>query len=34
VGRVEDVVESYLGLLKDGNVDGTVVRSDGGQLVV
>lgn len=30
VGAVEDVVESYLFLLKDKNVTGTIVRSDGG----
>ncbi|KAF2681781.1 short chain dehydrogenase [Lentithecium fluviatile CBS 122367] len=34
VGRVEDVVESYLGVLRDGFMDGSVVRSDGGALVV
>ena len=34
VGRVEDVAESYLGILKDENMDGSVVRSDGGQLIV
>ncbi|KAK1916207.1 hypothetical protein P3342_004023 [Pyrenophora teres f. teres] len=34
VGRPEDVAESYLGLLKDGNVDGVVVRSDGGSIVM
>ncbi|EXJ59733.1 hypothetical protein A1O7_03880 [Cladophialophora yegresii CBS 114405] len=30
IGRVEDVVESYLYVLKDRNVTGSVVRSDGG----
>ena len=30
VGQVEDVVESYLYVLKDRNVTGTCIRSDGG----
>jgi NAD(P)-dependent dehydrogenase (short-subunit alcohol dehydrogenase family) len=30
IGRVEDVVESYLYVLKDRNVTGSVVRTDGG----
>lgn len=30
VGSVEDVVESYLYVLKDKNVTGTAIRSDGG----
>ncbi|KIW69579.1 hypothetical protein PV04_05449 [Phialophora macrospora] len=30
IGRVEDVVESYLYVLKDQNVTGSVIRSDGG----
>ncbi|KAJ9611373.1 hypothetical protein H2200_004557 [Cladophialophora chaetospira] len=34
VGRVEDVVESYLYVLKDQNITGTVVRSDGGAFLV
>lgn len=33
-GRVEDVVESYLALLRDENMDGSVVRTDGGGLVM
>ena len=33
VGQVEHVVESYLWVLKDQNVTGTVVRSDGGYLL-
>ncbi|PSN72163.1 NAD(P)-binding protein [Corynespora cassiicola Philippines] len=32
VGRVEDVVESFLGVLRDWNCDGSVVRTDGGAL--
>ena len=32
VGRVEDVVESFLGALRDWNCDGSVVRTDGGAL--
>ncbi|PVH97520.1 short chain dehydrogenase [Periconia macrospinosa] len=34
VGRVEDVVESYLGILRDANMDGTMVRTDGGHTIV
>lgn len=34
VARVEDVVESYLYVLKDKNVTGTVVRTDGGTLIM
>ena len=30
VGRPEDVAETYLGLLKDWNIDGVIVKSDGG----
>ena len=30
VGRPEDVAETYLGLLKDWNVDGVIIKSDGG----
>lgn len=33
-GRVEDVVESYLAVLRDGNMDGSMVRTDGGGLVM
>jgi NAD(P)-dependent dehydrogenase (short-subunit alcohol dehydrogenase family) len=33
-GRPEDVAETYLGLLKDCNVDGVMVRTDGGGLLV
>ena len=32
-GRVEDVAESYLAVLRDGNMDATVVRTDGGALI-
>ena len=34
VGRPEDVAESYLGLLRDGNVSGSMVRTDGGGLIM
>lgn len=34
VGQVEDVVESFLYLLKDKNVTGTIIRSDGGYLIM
>lgn len=34
VARVEDVVEAYLYVLKNRNVTGTVIRSDGGRLVM
>lgn len=34
VGRVVDVVEGYLGLMKDGNASGTCWRTDGGHLVM
>lgn len=34
VGKVEDVVESFLYVLKDKNVTGTVIRSDGGVFLV
>ncbi|KAF1957882.1 short chain dehydrogenase [Byssothecium circinans] len=34
VGSVGDVVESYLAVLKDGFMDGVVVRSDGGGTIV
>lgn len=33
-GRVEDVVEGYMWLLRDGNATGAVAGSDGGLLVV
>jgi NAD(P)-dependent dehydrogenase (short-subunit alcohol dehydrogenase family) len=33
VGKVLDVVESYLAVLKDANMDGTMVRSDGGSTI-
>jgi NAD(P)-dependent dehydrogenase (short-subunit alcohol dehydrogenase family) len=32
VGRPEDVAESYLGVLKDGNMTGGMIRTDGGGL--
>jgi NAD(P)-dependent dehydrogenase (short-subunit alcohol dehydrogenase family) len=31
-GQPEDVAESYLALLKDGNMTGGMVRTDGGGL--
>jgi NAD(P)-dependent dehydrogenase (short-subunit alcohol dehydrogenase family) len=31
-GQAEDVAESYLAVLKDGNMTGSVVRTDGGGL--
>lgn len=31
-GRPEDVAESYLAVLKDGNMTGSMVRTDGGGL--
>ncbi|RMZ66411.1 short chain dehydrogenase [Pyrenophora seminiperda CCB06] len=34
VGSSEDVAETYLGLLKDYNVDGVFVKSDGGAFVM
>jgi NAD(P)-dependent dehydrogenase (short-subunit alcohol dehydrogenase family) len=34
VGRVEDVVEGYLGLMRDRFVDGSMCRSDGGALII
>jgi len=34
VGMPEDVAETYLGLLKDSNIDGVIVRTDGGALLV
>jgi NAD(P)-dependent dehydrogenase (short-subunit alcohol dehydrogenase family) len=34
VGQAEDVAEQYLALLRDYNVTGSVVRSDGGHLLV
>ncbi|EHY55375.1 hypothetical protein HRR83_008820 [Exophiala dermatitidis] len=34
VGAVEDVVESYLFLIKDKNATGTVARSDGGSFLL
>jgi len=34
VGQAEDVAECYLWLMKDKNVTGTVVQSDGGVLLV
>ena len=34
VGKVEDVVEAYLYVMKDGNVAGSVVNSHGGTLLL
>ena len=34
VGSVDDLAESYLGLLKDENIDGAMIRTDGGGLIV
>jgi NAD(P)-dependent dehydrogenase (short-subunit alcohol dehydrogenase family) len=34
VGQVEDVAESYLYLMRDGNVTGTMVSTNGGALLV
>ncbi|KAK5446382.1 hypothetical protein LTS15_009721 [Exophiala xenobiotica] len=34
IGRVEDVAESYLYAMKDKNVTGTVLRSDGGSFLL
>jgi len=34
IGRPEDVAECYLWLMKDKNVTGTVVQTDGGALLV
>ena len=34
VGRAEDVAEGYVFLLRDWNVTGSVVRSDGGVMVM
>ncbi|KAF2252036.1 short chain dehydrogenase [Trematosphaeria pertusa] len=34
VGRVEDVVETFLGVLRDGNMSGSVVRTDGGRFLM
>ena len=34
VGRVEDVVEGYLMCLKDQNVTGSIVSSNGGHFLM
>jgi NAD(P)-dependent dehydrogenase (short-subunit alcohol dehydrogenase family) len=34
VGAVEDVVEQFLALIRDKNVTGSIVRSDGGHLLI
>jgi len=34
VGRTEDVVESYLGVLKDENCTGSVLSTNGGSLIM
>jgi NAD(P)-dependent dehydrogenase (short-subunit alcohol dehydrogenase family) len=33
-GRPEFVAQSFLGIMRDENVDGTIVRTDGGGLLV
>lgn len=33
-GRPESVAQSFLGIMKDENMDGTMVRTDGGGLLV
>ena len=33
-GQPEDVAEAYLMLMKDGNVAGSMVRSDGGHMLM
>ncbi|KAF2714437.1 NAD(P)-binding protein [Pleomassaria siparia CBS 279.74] len=33
-GRPEDVAESFMGVLRDGNMSGSVVRTDGGGLIM
>lgn len=33
-GRPESVAQSFLGLMRDENMDGTMVRTDGGGLLV
>ena len=34
VGRVEDVVESYLYVMRDGNISGSVISTNGGHLIM
>ena len=34
IGRVEDVVESYLYVMRDGNISGSVVSTNGGALIM
>ena len=34
VGTPQHVAQSYLGIMRDGNVDGSMVRTDGGGLIV
>lgn len=34
VGRPEDVAESYLAILKDRNMDGSMIRTDGGGMLM
>jgi len=34
VGRVEDVAESYLYCMKDENITGSMISSNGGHLIV
>ncbi|KAL4886004.1 hypothetical protein BJY04DRAFT_213544 [Aspergillus karnatakaensis] len=34
VGRVEDIVEAYLYAMRDGNLSGSVISSNGGRLLV
>ena len=33
-GRSEDVAEAYLAILKDGNMDGSMIRTDGGAMLL
>jgi NAD(P)-dependent dehydrogenase (short-subunit alcohol dehydrogenase family) len=34
VGRPEDVAETFLGLLRDYNIDGSMIRTDGGGMLM
>jgi NAD(P)-dependent dehydrogenase (short-subunit alcohol dehydrogenase family) len=34
VGRPEDVAETYLGILRDLNMDGSMIRTDGGGMLM
>jgi hypothetical protein len=33
VGRVEDVAEAYLGVMRDGNCTGSIVSTEGGYML-